>query len=464
MLRVWQRECVQLAHAKYKNGVSHFLAQATPGAGKTIMAACLAKKLLDEKMIDFVVCFSPSKVVAASIENTFSRHLACKFKGQIGDKGISITYQSLRSVSQAFWDTLANYRVLCVFDEIHHCGGDNDDNYNSWGYHTLGIVQKAATYTLALTGTPWRSNQTPVTLATYSDPEGKILCDYQYTLSQAVQDRVCRRPNIALIDCNKTEFSDSNGSEVFGSINELVSSGYVRYSAVIKNTDALNHILEEGVNRLKRIRRTNKCAGGLIVASSIKHARQIAQILSKRFSQSTTIVTYKTQDAQSTIQRFRDSACSWIISVGMISEGTDIPRLQVCCYLSNIKTELYFRQVLGRILRTTKDRDQEAWLYTFAEEKLLQFAEQVETDIPESCTFISKSVSNHQELSVLTETSLYSDTRDEDMVANGLLSWDSSDKCDLTRIAEDSGSFQHVHLEGFNQRVIEAFRDIKSQY
>ncbi|MDA0110297.1 diguanylate cyclase [Vibrio mediterranei] len=464
MLRVWQHECVQLAYEKYNNGASHFLAQATPGAGKTIMAASLTKKLFDEKMIDFVVCFSPSKVVATSIEGTFSRHLACKFKGQIGDKGISITYQSLRSVSQAFWDTLANYRVLCVFDEIHHCGGDNDDNYNSWGYHTLAIVQKAATYTLALTGTPWRSNRTPVTLATYSDPEGKILCDYQYPLSQAVQDRVCRRPNVALIDCNKTVFSDSNGSEVFGSINDLVSSGQVRYSAVIKNIDALIYILEEAINRLERIRRTNECAGGLIVASSIQHAKQIAQILSKHFNQSATIVTYKTQDAQSTIQHFRDSSCSWIISVGMISEGTDIPRLQVCCYLSNIKTELYFRQVLGRILRTTKDMNQEAWLYTFAEAKLLQFAEQVEIDIPESCTFISKSVSSHHELNILRERSLQSTTRDEDTTVGGLLSWESSDKAEMDLASEDIGSSQHVHLDEFNQRVIEAFRNIKSLY
>ena len=32
----------------------------------------------------------------------------------------------------------------------------------------------------------------------------------------------------------------------------------------------------------------------------------------------------------------------------MISEGTDIPRLQLCCYLSRIRTELHYRQVLGR--------------------------------------------------------------------------------------------------------------------
>ena len=55
------------------------------------------------------------------------------------------------------------------------------------------------------------------------------------------------------------------------------------------------------------------------------------------------IVTNKTPDAQQVINAFRSSACRWIVAVGMISEGTDIPRLQVC-YLSRIRTELHYRQ------------------------------------------------------------------------------------------------------------------------
>lgn len=461
MLRVWQKQCVQLAYNKYKSGGCHFLAQATPGAGKTIMAASLTKKLLEDEMIDLVVCFSPSKNISNGIEKTFSKYLKCKFKGQIGDKGISMTYQSLRSVNKEFWATLANYRVLCIFDEIHHCGGDNDDNYNSWGYHTLAVVHKAATYTLALTGTPWRSNQTPVVLATYTDPEGRIVCDYQYTLSQAVQDRVCRRPKVALIDCNKTTFSDSNSHEVFRSINDLVSSGHVTYSAVIQNFDALSHILEESVNRLTLIRKSNNRAGGLIVASSIIHANQIAQILSDHFNESAIVVTYKTQDAQSAIQCFRDSAHSWIISVGMISEGTDIPRLQVCCYLSNIRTELYFRQVLGRILRTTPDSHQEAWLYTFAEAKLLQFAEQIEVDIPESCICINKNIATKLKLSELREKSLHLPPSDDRSKLSETFEWLAPSRDESISKSDNESGSQYLCLDEFNQKVIEAFRSIQ---
>ena len=56
MLRSWQKECVELAVKKYTVSDKHFLCQATPGAGKTIMAASLAKMLFDKGMIDRVIC------------------------------------------------------------------------------------------------------------------------------------------------------------------------------------------------------------------------------------------------------------------------------------------------------------------------------------------------------------------------------------------------------------------------
>lgn len=77
------------------------------------------------------------------------------------------------------------------------------------------------------------------------------------------------------------------------------------------------------------------------------------------------------------------SNTEWIVSVGMISEGTDIPRLQVCCHLSSVKTELYFRQVLGRILRVNESENQEAWLFTMATNELTLFSNRLAEDLPE---------------------------------------------------------------------------------
>ncbi len=72
-----------------------------------------------------------------------------------------------------------------------------------------------------------------------------------------------------------------------------------------------------------------------MVATNIEYALQIAQALESQGQ------GYRVVDAQKIINAFRSSDCRWIVAVGMISGGTDIPRLQMCCYLSRIRTELH---------------------------------------------------------------------------------------------------------------------------
>src|SRR5690606_35815682 len=101
---------------------------------------------------------------------------------------------------------------------------------------------------------------------------------------------------------------------------------------------------------------------------------------------------YAHADAQDTISRFKSGQERWIISVGMISEGTDIPRLRVCCHLTTIKTELHFRQVLGRILRSNGQPNHAAYLYMPADPMLVEFASSVLEDVPEAATIVLDSL------------------------------------------------------------------------
>ncbi|WP_297478342.1 DEAD/DEAH box helicase family protein [uncultured Photobacterium sp.] len=458
MLRAWQETCISKALSNYRLGKKHFLAQATPGAGKTLMAAHLAKQLLKRSKIDFVVCISPSKITSSNIQNTFEKVLSCPVDGSFGSLGQSITYQSLTHLNENFWAKLAKYKVLCVFDEIHHCGGDNEHNSNSWGYQLLYNVQQVSTYTLALTGTPWRSDNTPIALVSYSNPKGKIICDYQYTLYQAVKDRVCRSPKITLVDCKQSTLNVEGKKEVYPSIHRLIKDGEVSYSAILENKKAIHHLLQQAIEKLENIRNINPSAGGLIVASSVNHARLLAKILEVEFKQTTSIVTYQDNFAQNRIDKFKKSNTQWIVSVGMISEGADIPRLQVCCHLTNIKTELYFRQVLGRILRTTKDKNQEAWLYTFAEPNLIKFSEEIENDIPDSCMHLKDTTE------ILIPHSNNKTTLSSNVITNGKTTssqseflWQNETKINSTAKLIES-YHQDLVLSQFKQRVIEAFR------
>jgi len=381
-LREWQKECVRLALNKYKNN-RHFMCLATPAAGKTRMAAVLAKQLKTNELIDFVICFSPSITVANSIKETFSDVLGARFDGVIGAVGKSYTYQSMLYLNEEFWEILANYKVLVIFDEIHHCAGDSEDNVNAWGEPILSFIKNKATYTLALSGTPWRSDTLPITLSEYSDPDGKIKCDFIYGLSQAINDKVCRQPNIVLIDNENIVITKKKvESQTFTSFIELFNKNIISYSELVQNTTALKYILARAIDKLNTIRLVNGNAGGLIVASSVTHANDIYNLMTLYFNQDAIVVTHKQANAVEIINNFRQSQQAWIISVGMISEGTDIPRLQVCCHLSRVKTELYFRQILGRILRITQTGNEKSWLYTFSEPSLSEFAHRLNQEVP----------------------------------------------------------------------------------
>lgn len=383
MLREWQKQCADAAIEKYKSGSPHFLCLASPGAGKTMMAAEVARRMLELNLVDLIIFFAPSSAVVSSVESTFSNILERNFNGGLGAVGAAYTYHSLMYFDKTFWDSLQRHRVLVIFDEIHHCSGDSLDNANMWGGEILTQVQQCASYTMALTGTPWRTDNTPIVLSKYTDPDGEICCDYVYGLQQAIVDNVCRKPKIVLINSNNLVFSSDEVVKNFSSISDLLSETITSYQSIIWHPDAMKYVLKAGCEKLREIRKVNSDAGGLIVASSVEHAYQLLSILESEFAQTATIVTYHDRDALSKIAYYRHSATQWIVSVGMISEGTDIPRLQVCCHLSTIKTELYFRQVLGRILRVNQSKNQEAWLFTLATDELTLFSNRLAEDLPE---------------------------------------------------------------------------------
>ncbi|HHC7380109.1 diguanylate cyclase [Vibrio parahaemolyticus] len=456
MLRKWQVECTQKALQKFRENRQHFFCQATPGAGKTVLAATVAARLFSDDMIDLVLCFSPSLSVSDGIKRTFSQTLNCTFNGGLGSIGQSLTYQSIQFLNDEFWKTLRKYRVFVVFDEIHHCAGSEIENANVWGQQILTKIQGLATYTLAMSGTPWRSDSLPIVMSEYSDLEGQILVDYQYTLKQAIADKVCRAPKLVLVDNEHLSVTSDEKVESFSSILEMLKQTKTSYQSVIYNQDAMEYLLGLGCKKLAELRSQSPNAGGLVVASSVQHAQSIQKILSQKYFQTASIVTYRHEEPLVEIERYRKSDVQWIVSVGMISEGTDIPRLQVCCHMSAVKTELYFRQVLGRILRVNGAINQQAWLYTFAEQSLMEFAQRVEQDIPESCMFakITSSIEIETEAQCirLNENVLLEDRSE----TSSKLMWSSTIHSD-NNMSGSIREFGELRLGAFKQRVISAF-------
>ncbi|MDO8652700.1 MAG: diguanylate cyclase [Undibacterium sp.] len=345
------------------------------------MASTLANKLLQENKIDLVLCFSPSVIVAGDFEHTLSVHTNVRMDGLLGSKGRSLTYQAMLHLDASFWKLFDSNRIFVIFDEIHHCAGDGFGNANAWGQKIIENIQGRAAYTLALTGTPWRSDQIPIALSRYCQ-SNKIRCDYIYGLTQAVADNVCRTPVITLIDNDSVFVKQNNKISKYSSFGDLLRESKCSYQQLIENEDLILYIIDMSSKKLLTIRKQFPNAGGLIVAASVEHANKIAGILHQRTGEKAYIATYREEDPLSIINTFKYNSEKWIVSVGMISEGTSIPRLRVCCHLTRVKTELHFRQVLGRILRSNNKIKSEGFLYMPAEPNLIEYATRVAQEIP----------------------------------------------------------------------------------
>ena len=86
--------------------------------------------------------------------------------------------------------------------------------------------------------------------------------------------------------------------------------------------------------------------------------------------------------ADQRIAAFRNTSQKWIVSVAMISEGVDIKRLRVMVYLPNARTELAFRQAVGRVVRSLGKKDMSsAYVIMPILKTLEKYAQRIENEM-----------------------------------------------------------------------------------
>jgi len=376
-LRKWQNEAIERYIAAIKSG-KPFLAQATPGAGKTIFACAIARHMRDTGRIDRVLVVSPLASLKEAWADDMSR-FGIELDPDCGNgkertsefHGKSTTYQSMIGTGADVERILQEQKdTLVILDEVHHVG----DNC-AWGVG-LQTACKNARAILCLSGTPFRSDRNQIPFVRY-DGNGQVIADYVYGYSQALADnpQVCRavyfpsyEGNMAWIEKDKTykaSFSDT--------LDDQLESARLR--AALWSGEWVHKTLNEAKAKLAEVRVTHPDAAGLVVAMDKKHAEHIAKILAKITSSKPLVVTSDDPDASEQIREFRGKTDPWIVAVKMISEGVDIKRLRVCVYLSNVITELFFRQVVGRIVRYIQGvKDQESFFYIPADRRLVEMA------------------------------------------------------------------------------------------
>ena len=141
-------------------------------------------------------------------------------------------------------------------------------------------------------------------------------------------------------------------------------------------------MLEWGIQKLDDLRLNMPNSGGLVIAHSIEMAEYMEDLLQILEGERPFIVHNQIANSDAKIKAFKSSTNRWLVSVGMVSEGVDIPRLRVLVYLPFASTELAFRQAMGRVVRNNgPDDDTRAYVIMPAHRIFDEYAKRVELEM-----------------------------------------------------------------------------------
>jgi superfamily II DNA or RNA helicase len=380
-LRAWQKEATEAVRAHSGAG---FLASATPAAGKTTFGLHIAHRMLSAGFVSRVVVAGPTTHICrqwAADAGRYGIDLEPNRPNSDGPEssdfhGVAVTYQTIAAGPETHRQAASRRPTLLIADEPHHMG-----DLAAWGVRTRKAFD-GARFRLLLSGTPFRSDNSAIPWVTY-DEEGLSRADYVYGYPQALVDRVCRPITFLPYDGEMEWLSDGRlRSADFDLVLPAVESARRLRTALNPEGEWMGEVLRDGDARLSEVRADgHPDAGGLVIASDQDHARAIAARLASISGQQPELVMSDEPDASRRIADFASSDRRWLVSVLMVSEGVDIPRLRVGVYATAARTELFFRQVVGRFIRATPGpRRQMSYLLMPADSRLKALAHQIELE------------------------------------------------------------------------------------
>jgi superfamily II DNA or RNA helicase len=380
-LRAWQEEATAAVRAH--SGAS-FLASATPAAGKTTFGLHIAHRMLSAEFVSRVVVAGPTTHICrqwAADAGRYGIDLEPNRPNSDGPEsadfhGVAVTYQTIAAGPDTHRLAAARRPTLLIADEPHHMG-----DQAAWGLRARRAFD-GARFRLLLSGTPFRSDNSAIPWVTY-DEDGLSRADYVYGYPQALVDRVCRPITFLPYDGEMEWVSDGRlRSADFDLALPAVEAARRLRTALSPEGEWMGEVLRDGDARLSEVRADgHPDAGGLVIASDQDHARAIAARLESVAGERPELVMSDEPGASRRIADFASSDRRWLVSVLMVSEGVDIPRLRVGVYATAARTELFFRQVVGRFIRTTPEpRRQMSYLLMPADPRLKALAHEIELE------------------------------------------------------------------------------------
>ena len=443
-LRKWQQQAINACLPQFAKERKLFVIEACTGSGKSLCSATAALKLLEDNKVDLVVVLTPNCGTRLGWKKTFDSL-------RVNGHRVNVTDDTNFPVDTNVWvSTYAGYGkveealysrpvsgVVAIIDEFHHPADTAE-----WGKAVDNLVG-LCDHAIFLSGTPWKRegriavlcDQKNIHGENYYHEQGRIRADFVYNYADDL-----REPKTRGTVPVKFKFWDSFWRSDDGKASELYKDlpmfptdeweTIEEWEEWAKKCDkplgrhlhfdidnespgkneTIRRIIDESLTLLSKTRKDIQLSCGqqnasvmLCVAKGMKDARKIAEYIQEiRPSYRVSVVVSDDNNGAKKLEKIakqcKENAADKpdvIVSVGMISEGVDIPQIKVVAYLSAIITVLYFIQVIGRAIRRIPigkgqyadqiPSDTVAYVVVPAHPKLRYIARNIEKQVEDAC-------------------------------------------------------------------------------
>jgi superfamily II DNA or RNA helicase len=406
-LREWQQAALLAIAEEWETPGSKVLVAACPASGKTLCASAAIKQALSDERVELGIIVVPTvnvkeqwreRLEALGIDaHASASNEAMRFRRDHdehitgGWTVICVTYAQLAQDAELFAEIARRHPVCLVADEVHHA-----DDKESFG-RALTLVAENAKLRLALSGTPFNTTGGSLAMCdteTSQDDDGRIIIKalptYSYSYGNALKasDKPCRPVEfIKVFGKGVTRYRTIATREEWAKVVDLARENKTDTLGALLDTDSdfVEEMMQQALNEFAKIRKQDKRAMLLVVGRDTDHSRKLAVRLSqiceaRKLGYSLQEIYNDTPKAHKRINQLQGDHTDIVVSVRMISEGVDIPRLRVGLYLTDYLTRMFFNQFVGRFTRSEsrlKD-DQYSVVIIPAHIILLKFAREIE--------------------------------------------------------------------------------------
>ncbi|MEM8971977.1 MAG: DEAD/DEAH box helicase family protein [Pseudomonadota bacterium] len=429
----WQERCEQafinsigdhysITAGAFKNS---FVMEVTPSGGKTVGSLKIARHLIDENLVDYIIWLSPRESIKQGMEDDCKLvQLRNPAKRKFGEHirvdtsmpstfnripqnhhGVIINYQSLENMLGYFQMLSAHKRLAFVFDEAHHGAYDEETgDGNMWG----DAMRRCASFAhciICMTGTPVRpdNNKVPhfryrrVTVDTAQGMAAgyEIIPNFRFSYADGIAAGIARKLIFEHFDPYiPWQVEDRDTGDVIESGQGRLSTmkrkiaQKVKHKAFSDDQEVIDAMLQRAYDANVDMRsKGHDDAAILVICANNRGDRdsidQVKARIRKLFGEEPeSAQSADGPEAKETIRRFKRGRQRWIVAKKMISEGTNLPRIRTVVLLTDITSPLNWTQIVHRSTRNqSEDRLQDSLILQIDLPHLRQWAAEIEDQV-----------------------------------------------------------------------------------